>query len=104
MNALESTPQKTVVHLCLLTGSEEAKRNMDAFLRAVIHVTPEFRSRVIICSDADSLQLAQELAMQSKKVMLVNGANRKLLGNHWFGRGANRQLMKIYTGGAGHWQ
>merc|ERR1712072_992306 len=40
----------------------------------------------------DCLHLAHELALTSPNVMLVNGANRQLIGNHWFAGQAKRAI------------
>lgn len=65
---------------------EEPRRNADAFIRALIDgCAKTVAQRVTIWPEADALHLAHDLAQTSEKVLLLNGANRKLLGNHWFG-------------------
>merc|ERR1719414_208987 len=90
MESLEKAPKTMKTHLCLQFGSEEAQRNADAFLRALVG-DPEMgrkaasvKDRVILIPEGDSLDVANGLASKSDKVLLVNGANRQLLGNHWF--------------------
>jgi len=84
------------IHVCLIFSDTEAQCNADALLRALLndeHVkVKELRQRVVIHPEGDSLQLAQQLADRSANVMLLNGANRCLLGNHWF---AGRARMAI---------
>eukprot|EP00929_Paragymnodinium_shiwhaense_P034991 TRINITY_DN18978_c0_g1_i2.p1 TRINITY_DN18978_c0_g1~~TRINITY_DN18978_c0_g1_i2.p1 ORF type:complete len:571 (-),score=128.99 TRINITY_DN18978_c0_g1_i2:240-1871(-) len=76
---------KLKVHICLQFSQIEAQRNGDAFLRAVIDAeAAALRDRITIWPEGDCLQLAHELALESPNVMLVNGANRQLMGNHWF--------------------
>merc|ERR1712113_1239360 len=84
---LAATPSSTKVHICLQFGDEEPQRNADAFMRALLDEDPKvaaLRSRAKIWVEGDCLQVAHDLAAKSKHVMLVNGANRQLLGNHWF--------------------
>lgn len=46
-----------------------------------------------VCFNADALELAHQLAgLKDGHVALLNGANRKLIGNHWFGGGARIAL------------
>eukprot|EP00930_Biecheleria_cincta_P046219 TRINITY_DN31878_c0_g1_i1.p1 TRINITY_DN31878_c0_g1~~TRINITY_DN31878_c0_g1_i1.p1 ORF type:complete len:583 (-),score=54.51 TRINITY_DN31878_c0_g1_i1:23-1771(-) len=81
-----------IVYLCLTASGDggEADINTDCFVRAFssagIH-----RAALKVCLGADSLELAQELAM-SGQTALVNGANRALIGNHWFSGGARRAI------------
>merc|ERR1712039_479810 len=83
---LSKAPPNCRIHLCILFTDEEPKRNADAFMRALIDgCAKTVAQRVTIWPEADALQLAHELAKTSQKVLLLNGANRKLLGNHWFG-------------------
>jgi hypothetical protein len=90
-NQLWST--NMVIHLALPTSTQEAKENYDAFIQAVSKLDPAVRSRVIVYPDADASEIAQKLADQDQHgggnfVGLVNGANKKLLGNRWFEDGA----------------
>jgi len=85
----EATPATTNVHLCLMFGSLEPELNADAFLRALADpqgdgAVGNLRKRLTIYPEGDCLHLAQILAGSSDNVMLVNGANRVLIGNHWF--------------------
>ncbi|QLH37305.1 MAG: hypothetical protein HWD61_15125 [Parachlamydiaceae bacterium] len=57
--------------------------------------TPEIQDRVHLYINSDATQVAQDLANQaenSSEVSLVNGANRNLIGNHWF---EDRALVAI---------
>eukprot|EP00927_Polykrikos_kofoidii_P083376 TRINITY_DN8517_c0_g2_i1.p1 TRINITY_DN8517_c0_g2~~TRINITY_DN8517_c0_g2_i1.p1 ORF type:complete len:552 (+),score=97.46 TRINITY_DN8517_c0_g2_i1:70-1656(+) len=93
VHALASAPPKMQIHLCLRFQEEESQRNADAFLRALVDGEAALvRSRLSIWADADSMQVSTDLAAKSRYVMLVNGANRRLLGNHWF---AGRATMAI---------
>lgn len=82
------------VHICLVTPNAESIENHNAFAEALAQ-------RASTCSDIarivtlnrnnDALQMAHRLAAGSGKdlkVALLNGANRKLIGNHWFHNGA----------------
>mmetsp|Transcript_140284 Transcript_140284/g.364603 ORF Transcript_140284/g.364603 Transcript_140284/m.364603 type:complete len:526 (-) Transcript_140284:95-1672(-) len=89
MKALvEGLPDSANIHLCISFGNDEAKDNGDAFLRAVVGpgaAMEELRKRLTVWPSADALQVAHVLAQASpEKVVLVNGANRRLIGNHWF--------------------
>ena len=95
VNAIGQIPEtcSLKIELCLMTphGRDkitEAWQNADAFLRALIAAPTETRNRVTLWENADSFHVSNLLAGRRKRVCLVNGANRKLLGNHWFGGGA----------------
>merc|ERR1712039_741236 len=92
----EGTPVSTKIHLCLSFQAEEAQCNADVFLRALIQpctIMEGLRHRLTVYPDADALELAHVLAAASpEKVVLVNAANRKNIGNHWFGDGAERAI------------
>jgi len=83
-------PQGLKVHLCLQFATDEAQRNADAFLRALSantasgHRSPLVKDRVVVIPEGDALNVASDLAVRSDGVLLVNGANRRLIGNHWF--------------------
>ncbi|CAK0904060.1 unnamed protein product [Prorocentrum cordatum] len=91
-------PRGLQVHLCLQFSTEEAQRNADAFLRAIVGNAElgkkgsSMKDRVVIIPEGDALNVASDLAIWSDKVLLVNGANRQLIGNHWF---ASRAKMAI---------
>jgi hypothetical protein len=81
----EKSPAKLAIHICLQFGQDEANRNADAFLRGLADpALKRVRSRVTVWPDADCMQLAHDLAARNEGVLLVNGGNRQLLGNHWF--------------------
>jgi hypothetical protein len=89
-NQLRSSPN-LVIHLALPTGpSDEAKENYNAFIQAVSEIDPAIRQRVIVYPNADATEIAQAIANQKGdySVGLINGANKNLLGNHWFEDGA----------------
>merc|ERR1712032_497646 len=77
------------VHLCLQFSAEEAQRNADAFLRALLAdpapSVSNIKDRVVVVPEGDALDVASTLASKYiDQVLLVNGANRQLIGNHWF--------------------
>eukprot|EP00930_Biecheleria_cincta_P073252 TRINITY_DN60564_c0_g1_i1.p1 TRINITY_DN60564_c0_g1~~TRINITY_DN60564_c0_g1_i1.p1 ORF type:complete len:834 (+),score=128.41 TRINITY_DN60564_c0_g1_i1:45-2546(+) len=89
------------IHICVSPserGTEERDANAAAFLKAIrqaLRASAEERSRRsmpatawVVHVDGDALIVAQELANQGRSVALVNGANRNLIGNHWFADGA----------------
>jgi len=80
------------VHLCLSFAVDEARQNADAFIRAAMEASGTLRSRLKIWPNGDCLDLAHRLALHSPKVSLVNGANRRMLGNHWFAGHALRAI------------
>lgn len=80
------------IHLCISFSEGEPKMNADAFLRAFSSASGDIKRRTTIWPNGDSLQVAADLASRSKFVLLVNGANRRLLGNHWFGKHAKRAI------------
>jgi len=96
---LGSTPAAPCrIHLCLLCTSAESIQNHNCFIEAAAEkakTTPGIRNVLQLRRNVDSLQLAQELASSTKqtlKVGLLNGANRKLFGNHWFQSGARQAI------------
>eukprot|EP00929_Paragymnodinium_shiwhaense_P090852 TRINITY_DN50949_c0_g3_i1.p1 TRINITY_DN50949_c0_g3~~TRINITY_DN50949_c0_g3_i1.p1 ORF type:complete len:772 (+),score=197.90 TRINITY_DN50949_c0_g3_i1:1880-4195(+) len=81
------------LHVCISTSSqEEAKQITDAFIRAFMGAGGVLKSQATMYPDADALQLAHDLAGSSRGVALLNGANRQLLGNHWFAGQAQRAI------------
>ncbi|CAE7389655.1 Hid1 [Symbiodinium sp. CCMP2456] len=90
-----SAPFETRVHLCLVCVNPESVDNHNCFVEAAAARAkgcPELKEILHLRRNVDSLQLAHELAKKSGsgklKVALLNGANRKLCGNHWFQSGA----------------
>mmetsp|Transcript_63866 Transcript_63866/g.149958 ORF Transcript_63866/g.149958 Transcript_63866/m.149958 type:complete len:585 (+) Transcript_63866:73-1827(+) len=94
-------PQKAKVplkvHLCLVCVNPESVDNHNSFVQAAAERAkqcPELKQILQLRRNVDSLQLAHELAKKQRgskqplKVALLNGANRKLCGNHWFQSGA----------------
>jgi len=86
------------VHLCLICTNAESIQNHNVFIEAAaerLKRTPTLMSVLQIRRNVDSLQLAHELAtssVQNMKVCILNGANRKLFGNHWFESGARTAI------------
>mmetsp|Transcript_13523 Transcript_13523/g.36495 ORF Transcript_13523/g.36495 Transcript_13523/m.36495 type:complete len:521 (-) Transcript_13523:67-1629(-) len=85
------------VHLCLMLGTgEEGVQNHNCFLQAAaasLQEWPLFMEVLKLHLNVDSLQFAHNLATQHGaekvlKVGVLNGANKKLIGNHWFQDGA----------------
>jgi len=86
------------VHLCLVCIGAEAIDNHNCFLEAAatkLRECPKLSDVLQLRQNVDSLQLAaRDLAPATKggcgtpKVGILNGANRKLIGNHWFQTGA----------------
>lgn len=86
------------VHLCLVCIGAEAIDNHNCFLEAAatkLRECPRLMDVLQLRQNVDSLHLAaKDLASATKggrdtpKVGILNGANRKLIGNHWFQTGA----------------
>jgi len=86
-------PQR--VHLCLVVTGGESVQNHNAFVAAAgskAKTCPDLTNVLRIRRNVDCLQLAHQLAHTPGKppltVAILNGANRKLVGNHWFSSGA----------------
>eukprot|EP00747_Dinoflagellata_sp_TGD_P138369 gnl/TRDRNA2_/TRDRNA2_175781_c1_seq7.p1 gnl/TRDRNA2_/TRDRNA2_175781_c1~~gnl/TRDRNA2_/TRDRNA2_175781_c1_seq7.p1 ORF type:complete len:323 (+),score=44.89 gnl/TRDRNA2_/TRDRNA2_175781_c1_seq7:283-1251(+) len=92
VQALARSPGNLAVHVALSFFTEEAHFNADAFVRALKDADSAVKSRVTVWQGCDSLELAHRLAAKSDKVALVNGANRRLLGNHWFNDSARQAI------------
>jgi len=81
-------------HLCLVNTSVESVANHNAFIRAAASRakdSPALSGIVYMHQNTDALEVAHSLAMISGKplsVALLNGCNRKLMGDHWFTHGA----------------
>ena len=94
--ALDNHPDLKI-HLCLpndfSNDESESTQNCHAFLEAA-KCTSTSKSKVELYINVDATTLAQNLANNPsvKKVSLVNGANRKLIGNHWFGERAKTAI------------
>lgn len=87
---------KMQIHLCLPVNQQdhtsEMTRNYSAFMQAYNENTP---TNMKIHENVDASALAQDLANQSGvpySVSLANGANRNLIGNHWFGYSAKTAI------------
>ncbi|CAE7448067.1 Hid1 [Symbiodinium natans] len=91
----QATPS-TRVHLCLVCVNPESIENHNSFVQAAAAQAkncPALKDVLRLRKNVDSLQLAHELSkgsgkLRPLKVALLNGANRKLCGNHWFQSGA----------------
>lgn len=92
VEALSGSCPRLRIHVCLGGSSEEAQSNIDAFIRGFRAASQGVKDRTEFWSGADAFQLSHDLASQSSKVLLLNGANRRLLGNHWFEGGARRAI------------
>lgn len=79
---------KLKIHLCLpaAEAGEESTQNHNAFIRALESVKEEIGEQVRLYINVDATELAQKLAEEKGlgKVSLANGANRNMIGNHWF--------------------
>lgn len=77
------------IHLCLVSQGPD-KANKEAFESVLQERYPELVNRVTVAIDEDATQIAQDLANENGPytVSLMNAANKKLIGNHWFGKGA----------------
>lgn len=83
------------IHLCLpaveiAKHNYEISQNYNAFIKALDEAPPEVQGKVNLHINEDATDVAQNLANGPDKpvVSLTNGANRKLIGNHWFEDGA----------------
>merc|ERR1711953_1593478 len=92
ISEFQQSSATTKLHLCLQFSSDEALRNADAFLRALKGAQESVKSRSTIWPEGDCLHLAHELALTNPNVMLVNGGNRQMIGNHWFAGMAKRAI------------
>jgi len=86
-------PGKFVLRLCVSPSgkADEQDANAYAFLAAVRHAVQMGQlspAAVKIDLHADALFLAQQIADEGRVAALLNGANRCLIGNHWFESGA----------------
>ncbi|CCB91941.1 putative Serine/threonine protein kinase [Waddlia chondrophila 2032/99] len=84
------------IHLCLPVSGpgDESTENYNAFISALLAADSQVKSRVTVYTNQDATALAQELANKhgGDQVSLANGANRKLIGNHWFDDRALRAI------------
>jgi hypothetical protein len=88
------------IHLCLFAVGEEAIGLHNSFIEAAAEMKktcPDLSKVLVFQINCDALQVSRELAakmgpsgssLESPKVGLLNGANRKMIGNHWFAKGA----------------
>lgn len=85
------------IHLCLAIATDvgETVHNHNVFVEAaseMLEVFPELPSMLRLHRNQDLLQISHDLAEKCTsplKVAALNGANRKLFGNHWFADGAS---------------
>jgi hypothetical protein len=90
------------LHICLVDCNLESRVNHNCFMEAAgekAKAVPALRSLIKFHRNCDALELAHELSCRGKengnevrKVGLLNGANNKLLGNHWFSKGARQAI------------
>ena len=77
------------IYMCLPLDDQigsDTQQNYNAFVHAFSKV-PQINQQVKFFVNVDATDLAQNLANKYKapyKVSLANGANRNLIGNHWF--------------------
>ena len=77
----------STLHMCLFAAKGETNKNYNAFIKALGEM-PSVRSNVVVHRQGDMLEIGQALANKygSNKVNIIIAANRKLLGNHYFGK------------------
>lgn len=91
------------VHLCLVVSDQnsEGVENHNSFLEAVAErarVIPQLKQVLLLRRNVDCLQLGHEISSAQwavkglPKVAVLNGASRKLVGNHWFQGGARNAI------------
>ncbi|CAE7896112.1 unnamed protein product [Symbiodinium sp. KB8] len=95
------------LHLCLVDCSLESRSNHNVFIEAAaakVAQSPALAAALHFHRNCDALELARQLAEKMplsgraeldvavRKVGLLNGANNKQLGNHWFGHGARSAI------------
>lgn len=85
------------VHLCIAPSGkgDELDANATAFLTEMLLSikSGQLKPRVMeVLLNADALSTAQRLADDNRCVGLVNGANRRMVGNHWFSYGARMAI------------
>mmetsp|Transcript_109541 Transcript_109541/g.172718 ORF Transcript_109541/g.172718 Transcript_109541/m.172718 type:complete len:1170 (-) Transcript_109541:174-3683(-) len=94
-----------VVHVCLIDCDLESRSNHNVFIEAAaekVKEVPSLATLIKIHRNVDCLHLANLLASRPpqlgdtdtapRKVGMLNGANNKLLGNHWFSSGARKAI------------
>lgn len=94
VNALQrhyANKSMPTIHLCLPTGTDQKDPNFLAFTHALKEAS---KISIQLHLNVDATHVAQQLANVHGEysVSLVNGANRNLIGNHWF---ADRALVAI---------
>lgn len=81
------------IHICLIVANTESIENHNAFVEAAadkVREYPGLKDILLFHRNADVMDLARTLSVDKSplKIALLNGANRKLFGNHWFQPGA----------------
>merc|ERR1712062_446277 len=89
---VERSSSSMKLHACISFADDESAKNADAFLRGFNQGSAALKIRACVWPGADCLDIANNLAKNNCNVALLNGANRKLLGNQWFGRYARRAI------------
>ncbi|CAJ1337008.1 unnamed protein product [Effrenium voratum] len=97
VSAISDAKVPFAIHLCIAPSGkgDELDANSTAFLSAVLqgikdnHIKP---SAIKILQNADALATAHILAERGSCCALVNGANRRMVGNHWFSHGARMAI------------
>eukprot|EP00927_Polykrikos_kofoidii_P070337 TRINITY_DN6647_c0_g1_i1.p1 TRINITY_DN6647_c0_g1~~TRINITY_DN6647_c0_g1_i1.p1 ORF type:complete len:683 (-),score=128.39 TRINITY_DN6647_c0_g1_i1:83-2089(-) len=88
------------VHICLVCVNKESFQNHNVFVEAAKKGLDKYKNLLSVLQfrmNVDCLQLAHELTVGNgpqtqMKVGLLNGANRTLMGNHWFSHGAKMAI------------
>eukprot|EP00927_Polykrikos_kofoidii_P008990 TRINITY_DN13741_c0_g1_i1.p1 TRINITY_DN13741_c0_g1~~TRINITY_DN13741_c0_g1_i1.p1 ORF type:complete len:1085 (+),score=183.48 TRINITY_DN13741_c0_g1_i1:59-3313(+) len=93
------------LHVCLYDAGGESRSNHNVFIEAAgakLVSAPALADIVKFHRNCDAMELAHELSsvvspesskdQEIRKVGLLNGANNKLLGNHWFAHGARTAI------------
>lgn len=91
------------LHICLVDNSMESRSNHNCFVEAAgdfVEQVPALGPLIKFHRNVDCLELARQLSTaptsgsgeEVRKVGMLNGANNKLLGNHWFAQGARNAI------------
>merc|ERR1712232_1028433 len=95
------------IHVCLIDANLESRVNHNVFVEAAgakVGAVPDLKTLVKFHRNCDAMQLAHDLAAaippmrcsgvddDIRKVGMLNGANNKLFGNHWFAHGARTAI------------
>eukprot|EP00927_Polykrikos_kofoidii_P060750 TRINITY_DN55671_c0_g1_i1.p1 TRINITY_DN55671_c0_g1~~TRINITY_DN55671_c0_g1_i1.p1 ORF type:complete len:1067 (-),score=165.57 TRINITY_DN55671_c0_g1_i1:148-3276(-) len=101
--SVESPPS---IHVCLMDDSLESRINHNVIVErgiAAVKRVPELARHLKFYRNVDAFMLANRLSRDPKaasthrpdevrRIVMLNGANNKLLGNHWFSNGARTAI------------